>query len=142
MDREAIETTLQSLIEYPEGRQTTLPGTTLFLGQPVRFVLQTEPIPRASPREPNDAELELARLILGDLPSVLLRAKAAFLSHHEQSPEFIEAVADPHIWVNEDALEYDGPTRWSFIVGCSKNASYGTHIDFDGVEVFRVWGGD
>ncbi len=133
---------LGSLADDPEGLRGLLPSEFTFLGIPVQVFIQTEPIPRLAPRQPNLAELSLAREILENLTSILQRSEAALRIHFQERPEFIAAASDPCIWINEEAIELDGPKRWTFVVGNSQNESYGTHVEFDGLEVCRVWSGD
>lgn len=142
MSPQEIEHLVASLAPVSEGRRGPIPARFEFCGKPIEIFLQTEPIPRELARDANEAELHLVHLVLGNLEAVLAHAEEAFREHYAESPEFIDAVKNPHIWINEDAIECDGPERWSFIVENSQNEFYGTHLVFDGLVFLEAWGGD
>jgi hypothetical protein len=142
MSSEQIDALLQNLQHDPEGWRSVVPEDFTFLGQPVGFFLQTEAIPRPPARQPNEDEIALTRKVLTHLVEILSAAEKAFTEHNAEHSEFIEDASEPHIWINEEAIELDGPERWSFIVNSKQNSYYGTHIVFDGTQLLEVWAGD
>jgi hypothetical protein len=137
-----IDAILDQLVIHEDGWAAPIPSEFQFLDQPIQLRIQTEGTPRPNPRRPNEAEIALARLVLANLEDILPIAEEEFSLYHEDFPDFIEDAVNPHIWVSCDAIELDGPERWSFIVEAAKNEFYGTHVVFDGIQFLETWAGD
>lgn len=142
MEPNQIEEFLAKLEPYAEGWKAGLPDPFTFLGEPITLVIQTVPIPRDEVRRPNEAEFALAKKVLSALPEIIRLSEAGFKEYHADYPEYFEDADNVEVWINEEALELDGPERWTFVINSKQNAFYGTHVVFDGVEYLETWGGD
>ncbi|MBA4292425.1 hypothetical protein C0431_05595 [bacterium] len=142
MDHELISLIVEELRENRDGWEVELRGVEFF-GQPVSLVLQTMPIPRPEILPPSEEMKSLVFLVLGSIEGVLTLARSHFEEYHAEGLSVATgSVAHPHIWIYQDNLEEDGPGRWTFVVESNMNPDYGTHIEFDGLTVVDVWGGD
>lgn len=142
MDQELISQIVAELRENRDGWEVELKGVEFF-GQPVSLVLQTMPIPRPEILPPSEEMKALVSLVLGSIVGVLVLAKSHFEEYHAEGLSVATgSVFHPHIWIYQDNLEEDGPERWTFVVESNLNPDYGTHIEFDGLAVVDVWGGD
>jgi hypothetical protein len=137
-----IDSVFERFEVFEDGWSAPIPNEFQFLDRPLMLRIQTEPIKSLNPRKPNEQELALARTVLANLEDILPIVEEEFALYHEDFPEFIEDAVNPHVWISCDALEYDGPERWSFIVEAAKNEFYGTHIVFDGIQFLETWAGD
>ncbi len=142
MNQTEIASAFEGLQHQGDGWWSALPESYKFCNQPVRLVIQTESVPTPNTPPPSPELRALSETVLANIDAVLERAESEFRRHHAEYPEVIESVANPHFWVNIDAMLDDGPTRWSFIVESKFNPDYGTHIEFDGLECLDIWGGD
>jgi hypothetical protein len=141
LDAEAIDAVLRSLQQYRWGWRAALPGVN-FIGQPVGLRVDTQPIPTGGPSPPLDAtETALVRLVLGALPELLVEVERHYREHAD-SPDIIERVHEPHVWLSRDVLAEEGPDRWSFVVGVADAPDWGIHSDFAGLAFQRIWSGD
>lgn len=141
MDAESIDAVLRSLAEYRWGWRADLPGVQ-FLGQPVGLRVDTQPIPTGGPSPPLDAtETALVRLVLGGLSNLLPVIEREYRGHAD-SPDIIERVHEPAVWLSRDILAEVGPGRWSFAVGIANAPDWTIAADFDGLAFLLIWSGD
>jgi hypothetical protein len=141
VDAESFDTVLQSLQQYRWGWRTTLPGV-LFIGKPVGLRVDTQPIPTGGPSPPlNPTETALVRLALGALPALLAEVEWHYREHAD-SPDIIERVHEPYVWLSRDILAEDGPDRWTFVVGIADAPDWGIHAEFAGLVFQQIWSGD
>lgn len=142
MDHELIIKIVAELKENRDGWVVELSGIEFF-GQTVSLVLQTMPIPSPEILSPSKEMRALVFVVLGSIEGVLSLAKSHFEEYHAEGLSVATgSVAHPHIWIYQDNLEEDGPERWTFVVESNLNPDYGTHVEFDGLSVVDVWGGD
>jgi hypothetical protein len=142
MEADAIEAVLRSLLATPWGWQAAIPGFT-FLGRPVTLRIDTRSISADEPPPfPNPTEEDLARLVLGGLPGVLIDAERQYRTYHAEVPGAIELADDPHVWLSRSILARDGTSCWQFVVGIAGAEDYGTHTEFEAVSSLGVWSGD
>lgn len=141
MNTEAIDAVLRSLQVYRWGWRADLPGVR-FIGKPVELRVDTQPIPTGGPSPPLDAtETVLVRLALGGLPELLPVIEREYRGHAD-SPDIIERVHKPAVWLSRDILAEEGPGRWSFAVGIADAPDWIIAADFDGLSFLRIWSGD
>ena len=132
MDAEAIDAVLRALEEYRWGWRAVLPGVR-FIGKPVGLRVDTQPIPTGGPSPPLDPfETALVRQVLGALPELLVVIEREFRGHAD-SPDIIERVHQPHVWLSRDWLAEVGPDHWSFVVGVADAPDWGIHAEFAGL---------
>ena len=141
MEPASIEEVLQSLQQYRWGWRATLPGVR-FIGKPVSLRVDTQPIPTDGPSPPlADTEVALVRLILGKLPALLVEVERHFREHAD-SPDIIDRVHEPSVWLSRDVLAEEGPDRWSFEVGIAGAPDWSIQSDFAGLAFQNIWSGD
>lgn len=141
MTAEAIDTVLRSLEEYRWGWRADLPGIR-FISQPVCLRVDTQPMPTGTPSPPLDAtEQALVRLVLGRLPELLPVIEREYRGHAD-SPDIIERVHEPAVWLSRDILAEEGPGRWAFAAGITDAPDWTIAADFDGLSFLRIWSGD
>lgn len=141
MDAEAIDLVFESLQDYRWGWRTTLPSLE-FIGQPVGLRIDTQPIPISGTHPlPDAAEMALVRLVLGALPQLLIEIERQYRAHAD-SPDIINRVHEPHIWVSRHMLQEEGQNRWSFIVRIADAQDWGIHCEFEGLDFLEIWSGD
>jgi hypothetical protein len=141
MEAIAIEAILRSLQEYRWGWSTTLPSVR-FLGKPVSLRVDTQPIPTGGPSPPLDAtEIALARLVLANLPGMLTEIEGHYRSHAD-SPDIIERVHEPSMWLSRDILTAEGPDHWSFVAGITDAPDWTICAEFAGLTFQGIWSGD
>jgi hypothetical protein len=142
MDAAIIEEVLRSLFPHPWGWQADLPGVR-FLGQPLGLRFDTREAPAAEPPPPpDDAEVALARQVLGGLSKLLPGAEEAYRRYHAGVPGAVELAHEPIVWVSRSTLAREGPGHWALVVGIAGAEDYGTHMDFAGLSFLSVWSGD
>ena len=83
----------------------------------------------------------MVRLILSNLPALLPVVEREYRGHAD-SPDIIERVHMPHIWLSRDWLAELGPEHWSFVVGIADAPDWGIHAEFAGLVFQRIWSGD
>lgn len=147
MDSQAIDAALTNLESERYGWEAVLPiESGAFLSHAVRLQVQTQPVPGKNGEPPprlSETEAALVRTVLGALAEILAAAEREFIAYNaEYDPDAGAHVHDPHIWIDRDAIEDDGPTRWCFVVGRSDNEDYGYHLEFDGTKFLECWSGD
>jgi hypothetical protein len=136
-----IDEVLQSLREYRWGWRARLPGIRFF-GKPVSLRVDTQPFPTGGPSPPPDAtELALVRLVLGALPGLLPEIVRHFREHAD-SPDILDRLHKPIVWLSRDWLAEEGPERWSFVTGIAGAPDWGIHADFAGLTFLDIWSGD
>jgi hypothetical protein len=141
VDAEAIDTVLRSLQAYRWGWRTDLPGFR-FIGKPIGLRVDTQPIPSGGPPPPLDVvETALVLRVLTALPELLPFIDQEFRGHAD-SPDIIERVQKPHVWLSRDWLVEEGPGHWSFVISIADAPDWGIHADFDGLTFQRIWSGD
>ncbi len=141
MTAEAIDAVLRSLEEYRWGWRANLPGVR-FIGKAVGLRVDTLPIPTGGPSPPLDAtETALIRLVLGGLPELLPVIEREYRGHAD-SPDIIERVLEPAVWLSRDILAEEGPGKWSFAVGIAVAPDWTIAADFDGLSFLCIWSGD
>jgi hypothetical protein len=141
MDADSVDAVLRSLRKHRWGWRTDLPGIR-FIGKPVGLRVDTQPIPTGGPSPPLDAtETALVRLVLGNLPELLPVIEREYRGHAD-SPDIIDRVHEPHVWLSRDWLAEAGPDFWSFVVGIADAPDWGIHAEFRGLEFQRIWSGD
>jgi hypothetical protein len=141
MEAVAINAVLRSLQEYHWGWRTTLPKAR-FLGKPVHLRVDTQPIPTGGPSPPLDAtEIALVRLILGNLLGLLPEVERNFRSHTD-SPDIIERLHEPSVWLSRDILAEEGPDHWSFVAGIADAPDWTICAEFAGLACQDIWSGD
>ena len=143
MDPDAIEAVVQHLQPGPYGWWCELPRPERFFGQPVELRVDTRPFPDDEPPPPPASEeLDLVRLILSGLPSVLAECERQYREYNAEFPELLDKVHEPHIWVSREWLGESQSGDWSFVVGISDAPDWGIHTEFRGLEFQRIWSGD
>ena len=141
MTAEAIDVALRSLEEYDWGWRTALPGVE-FIGRPVGLRVDTRPVPTGGPSPPPDeVETALVRLVLGRLPELLPVIEREYRGHAD-SPDVIERVHEPAVWLSRDTRAEEGPGRWAFAVGIADAPDWTIVADFDGLSFLGIWSGD
>src|SRR5262245_5764888 len=141
MEVDAIEAVLRSLQEYRWGWRTTLPDIR-FIGKSVSLRVDTQPIPTGGPSPPLDAnETALIRLVLGNLPGLLTEIERHDRSHAD-SPDIIERVHEPSVWLSRDILAEEGPDHWAFVSGIEDAPDWTICAEFAGLAFQEVWSGD
>jgi hypothetical protein len=94
----AIEAVLSSLKPDPYGWGQELPAPYRFFGQPLALKIETRPFPAddlASP--PTQAELELVRRVLAELPEVLAKSEHEYRAYNADFPELLGKVHEPRV---------------------------------------------
>jgi hypothetical protein len=141
VDAEAIDAVLRSLQQYHWGWRAELPGVR-FIGQSVELRVDTQPIPTGGASPPLDmTETALVWQVLAALPELLVVIEREYRGHAD-SPDIIDRVHEPRVWLSRDWLAEVGPGHWSFVIGIADAPDWGTHADFDGLVFQRIWSGD
>jgi hypothetical protein len=141
MEADAINTVLASLQEYRWGWRATLPDIR-FIGKPVSLRVDTQPIPTDGPSPPLDeTETALVRLVLGNLPGLLTEIERHYRSHAD-SPDIIERVDEPSVWLSRDILAEEGPDHWSFVTGIVDAPDWTICAEYAGLAFQDIWSGD
>jgi hypothetical protein len=141
MEVDATEEVLRSLQQYRWGWRGMLPEV-YFIGKPVALRVDTQPIPTGGPSPPLDEmETALVRLILGQLPALLAEVERHYREHAD-SPDIIDGVHEPSVWLSRDVLAEEGPDRWSFEVGIAGAPDWSIQADFAGLAFQCIWSGD
>lgn len=141
MHADDIDAVMRSLREHRWGWRADLPGV-WFIGKAVGLRVDTQPIPTGGPSPPVDGtETALVRLVLGHLPDLLPIIEREFRGHAD-SPDIIDRVHEPHVWLSRDWLVEEGPDFWSFVVGIADAPDWGIHAEFSGLVFRRIWSGD
>ena len=141
MDADAIDAVLRSLQEHRWGWRADLPGVR-FIGKPVGLRVDTQPIPTGGPSPPLDAtETALVRLVLGNLSDLLPVVERQFRGYAD-SPDIIDRVHEPHVWLSRDLAAEEGPEFWSFVVGIADAPDWGIHAEFARLVFREIWSGD
>ena len=141
MEAGAIDVVLRSLQEYRWGWRSTLPEIR-FIGKPVSLRVDTQPIPTGGPSPPLDAtETALVRRVLGNLPGLLTEIERHYRSHAD-SPDMIERVHEPAVWLSRDILAEEGPDRWLFVVSIAGAPDWTICTEFAGLGFQDIWSGD
>jgi hypothetical protein len=141
MEAIPIDSVLCSLQEYRWGWRTTLPHVR-FLGKPVSLRVDTQPIPSDGPSPPLDAaEIAVVRLVLGNLPDLLPEIERHYRSHAD-TPDIIERVHEPSVWLSRDIRAEEGPDHWSFVVGIEDAPDWTICAEFSGLTFQEIWSGD
>jgi hypothetical protein len=141
MEAVAIDAVLHSLQEYRYGWRTALPHIR-FLGKQVCLRVDTQPIPTDGSSPPIDAtEAALVRLVLGSLPRLLPEIERHYRSHAD-SPDIIERVHEPSVWLSRDILAEAGPDHWAFVSGIEDAPDWTICAEFAGLAFQEVWSGD
>lgn len=135
------EAVIRSLRPYTWGWQANIP-TVSFLGRSVFLRVDTIPEPTGRGSPPLDAvEMALVRLVLGALPDLLPAIEQRYREHAD-SPEVLERVEEPCVWLSRDILAEEGPTRWAFVSGIGNADDWAIHAEFDGLTFCEIWSGD
>ena len=115
-----------------------------FLGTPMRINVQTRPIPEAgAPPRPNEAELQLVRIVLEGWRPVLLRAETEFRAYNApHDPNAENIIREPHVWIDRECMTEEGQSRWTLVVGRRDAPDFGYHLEFEGTEFLEIWAGD
>lgn len=141
MEAVAIDMVLRSLEEYRWGWRTALPKVR-FMGKPVSLRVDTQPIPTGGLSPPLDAtETALVRLVLGHLTGLLPEIERHYRSHAD-SPDIIEHLHEPSVWLSRDILAKEGSDRWSFVVGIADAPDWTICAEFAGLTFQDIWSGD
>ena len=141
MEAAVIDSVLRSLQEYRWGWRTTLPNVR-FLGKPVSLRVDTQPIPTGGPSPPpNATETALVRFVLGSLPGMLTEIERRYRSHAD-SPDILERVHEPSVWLSRDIMSAEGPDHWSFVAGIVDAPDWTICAEFSGLVFQDIWSGD
>jgi hypothetical protein len=141
METVAIDSVLRSLKEYRWGWRAPLPKI-WFIGKPVNLRVDTQPIPTGGASPPLDAtETALVRLVLGNFPDLLTEIERHYRSHAD-SPDIIERLHEPSVWLSRDILTEEGPDHWGFVVGIADAPDWTICAEFDGLAFQDIWSGD
>jgi hypothetical protein len=141
MEAVAIDAILCSLQEYHWGWRTALPNVR-FIDKPVSLRVDTQPIPTGGPSPPLDpTETALVRLVLGHLTSLLPEIERHYRSHAD-SPDIIERLHEPSVWLSRDILAEERSDRWSFVVGIADAPDWTICAEFAGLVFQEIWSGD
>jgi hypothetical protein len=142
MDSATIDQVFDSLVAKGDLWTAALPVEIRFDNHPVELVIQTEPIPKPEIRAPNQAETALVRKVLGGLDTVLATSEDQLKTYLDEDMQYLNQINRAYVWINEEAIELDGPERWSFVIEFSTSESFGVHVVFDGLECLECWGAD
>jgi hypothetical protein len=141
MEEVAINLVLGLLEEYRWGWRTPLPNVRFF-NKPVYLRVDTQPIPTGGPSPPLDAEeTALVRLVLEHLPGLLPEIERHYRSHAD-SPDIIERLHEPSVWLSRDILSEEGPDHWCFVVGITDAPDWTICAEFTGLAFQVIWSGD
>jgi hypothetical protein len=140
----AVSELLEGLRQTKYGWSVPLPVESgNFLGAQLIVEFQTRPVPeRRAPPGVNEGERELATKILLGLRGVLREAERRFESYNSDTPDAMGLVSKPHIWIDRDTIEAEGPGRWALVVGAKGAPDFGWHVVFEGIECREIWAGD
>jgi hypothetical protein len=141
MDASDIDRVLRSLVEHRWGWRADLPGIR-FIGRAVGLRVDTQPIPTGGSSPPLDGtESALVRLVLSHLSELLPLIEREFRGHAD-SPDIIDRIHEPHVWLSRDWIVEEGPDFWSFVSGIADAPDWGIHAEFDGLVFRDIWSGD
>lgn len=94
------------------------------------------------PPRPVQAEIDLVRLILTELPGVLATVTQEYAAYDDAFPELLKKVHDPRVWVCREFQERDGPERWALTSGNSDAPDWTIFIEVRALTFLEVWSGD
>lgn len=143
LQSDAKEYILHLLQSYAYGWRCVLPESARFFGHPISLELETRPCPEEeSPPLASVGEVDLASLILANIPEVLAVCEREYAAYNAAFPEILAKIDRPRVWICREFQERDGPDTWAFETGISDAPDWSICLEFKGLDFLEIWSGD
>jgi hypothetical protein len=120
-----------------------LPEYARFFGHPVSLELETRRWPtEESPPRPSVGEVDLASLILANIPEVLAVCEREYAACIAEFPEILAKIDRPRVWICREFQEREGLDTWAFETGIADAPDWSICVEFKGLDFLEIWSGD